>query len=108
MEIQSLLESLVNIFTLAQRPAPNPLQTRGFIPDLACLERLDGLCMQFQANPERPLDGGDSAHRTGVLAFCESDLDLHRRGSIYQSNRALGVLNILDRLELKRSQSLIW
>ncbi len=77
MDVQTVIESLVDILTLSQRPCPNPSLIHDFVPDVSCIRRdSDGLCMQWQPDsPDRLLDGGDSAHRTGVLAFCNSSKD---------------------------------
>ena len=46
----------------------------GHVPDLHGLARDDqGIICQLQ--DDKSLDGGDSAHRTGVAAFCNSALD---------------------------------
>ena len=83
MSIEVALQSLVNIFSLAQRPIADPRSLGDFSPSLSDLERADGLVMQPEKSNDgitQRLDGGDSAHRTGVLAFCNSIQDAKNLG----------------------------
>ncbi len=72
--VETALRGLVGILTLAKRPEPNPGSLGDYRPTLTGLSRDDsGIVMQLENGGA--LDGGDSAHRTGVLAFCKSDVD---------------------------------
>ena len=74
--IEQALEGLVRLATNARRPRPDPNTLGGYLPALQGLSRDGGgIIMQTQGDPMRPLDGGDSANRTGVLAFCGSNRD---------------------------------
>ena len=70
---EQALTGLVRVFTMAKRPEPYPGSLGTYRPTLAGLKRdVSGFVMQLSGEQ---LDGGDSAHRTGVLAFCNSELD---------------------------------
>lgn len=72
-DIEQALTELVKLFTAAKRPPPDRAALGDFRPVLTGLSRDDqGLIMQLDNGK---LDGGDSAHRTGVLAFCNSEVD---------------------------------
>lgn len=72
--IETALTGLVGILTFATRPEPFAGSLGAYKPTIAGLSRDDGqIVMQRQG--EGALDGGDSAHRTGVLAFCQSEVD---------------------------------
>ena len=71
--IEQALNGLVGIFSLSGRPDPDPGSLGTYQPHLENLKRDDdGIIMQLSGDR---LDGGDSAHRTGVLAFCNSVAD---------------------------------
>ena len=53
---------------------PNPGTLKDFEPILSKLRR-DNLEIVNQLQEDGSLDGGDSAHRTGVIAFCNSKKD---------------------------------
>lgn len=90
MSIAQAVTRFIEVLTLTHRPASLPGALGGYQPQLECLDKLSGdqnwqgkfsrddedLCMQPQpGNEANPKDGGDSAHRTGYLAFCGSQLD---------------------------------
>lgn len=71
--VEQALKGLVGIFTMSGRPNPDPASLGTYRPNLVGLSRdADGIIMQLSG---KELDGGDSAHRTGVLAFCNSPQD---------------------------------
>jgi hypothetical protein len=74
-----LLDNFVNVVGNALPPLPPDPSTLGtFTPDLSKLQRDRDIIMmpQKECGEIRPdLDGGDSAHREGVAAFCNSDRD---------------------------------
>lgn len=83
---EKALEGLVGLITNARRPLPNPLTLNSFVPILDGIKRelMTNIVMQYQeGNAEKPLDGGDSAHRTGVLAFCGSQVDAENLGLFF-------------------------
>lgn len=56
--------------------APDPGWIGSHAPDLGNLPRdASGIICQAQGDPNKPLDGGDSAHKTGFAAFCNSAPD---------------------------------
>ncbi len=77
--IESALEHLVGLVRNARRPLPNPNTLGGYQPVLTALaasrQEGTGVVWQKQGSVEKPFDGGDSDHRTGVLAFCGSKQD---------------------------------
>lgn len=75
--VEQALMGLAALVTNARRPLPDPDTLVGYVATFGDLQREDGtnIVMQFQGGTVRPLDGGDSDHRTGVLAFCGSQLD---------------------------------
>ena len=86
--IEKALEGLVGLITNARRPLPDALTLNGFVPVLDGIKRepRTNIVMQYQeGNEEKPLDGGDSAHRTGVLAFCGSQIDAENLGLFFNS-----------------------
>jgi len=64
---------------MAKRPQPYSASLGTYKPSLVGLKRdASGIIMQGPEDlleHDEHLDGGDSAHRTGVLAFCNSDID---------------------------------
>lgn len=81
MNLHSYLEDLVGTLTSVNRPGRQPNTLEDFNPVLNCVRRDDhGLPMQLQKDSTRTkdLDGGDSAHRAGLLAFCGSKEDAKR------------------------------
>lgn len=75
--IEKALLSLVQIVTLTKRPFPDPRSLSGYRPTLLGLSRDEKqIVMQLDGG----LDGGDSAHRTGVLGFCNSEVDINNLG----------------------------
>lgn len=89
------VEKFVEIISLTHRPASLPSNLGAYVPRLDCLDRLsetgawegkysrdnEDLCIQPQPGDlVKPKDGGDSAHRTGTLAFCGSALDQSNLG----------------------------
>jgi hypothetical protein len=73
--ILDAITSFVQQFGIGQFPIPPKSDTLdGHIPDMSGLARdAQGIICQRQADGS--LDGGDSAHRTGVAAFCNSTSD---------------------------------
>jgi hypothetical protein len=91
--IESALEGLARLVTNARRPLPNPYTLGDFHPVVDHLDRERGtdIVWQKQADPAKPFDGGDSAHRTGVLAFCGSELDARNLPKFFLSDASLAV-----------------
>lgn len=92
--IEQALVGLAGLLTNAGRPLPSPGSLNGFVPTLDDLKREagTGIVMQYQeGNTEKPLDGGDSAHRTGVLAFCGSQLDANNLDKFYLTDSRMMV-----------------
>lgn len=93
--IESALEGLVRLVTNARRPLPNPNTLGGFQPVLTALaasrQAGTGIIWQKQASLEKPFDGGDSDHRTGVLAFCGSKQDADNLPQFFNSATGLAV-----------------
>lgn len=84
MDLKNIVDDIVRVITLPKRPRHRP-EALPAPPNLECVRRVDGLPMQWQgpgsdaahaADPKvKALDGGDSAHRAGLLAFCGSSDD---------------------------------
>lgn len=71
--VEQALTGLVRVFTMAKRPEPFPGSLGSYKPHIDGLQRDEqNIVMQLS---EGRLDGGDSSHRTGVLAFCDSEMD---------------------------------
>lgn len=85
--IEQALVGLVGLMTNAGRPLPFPNTLNGYTPSLDGIKREPGsdIVMQFQEGNVKPLDGGDSAHRTGVLAFCGSQIDANNLDKFYSN-----------------------
>lgn len=82
--IEKAFQSLVQIVTLTKRPLPDPRSLASYRPTLAGLSRdEDQIIMQLDGGA---LDGGDSAHRTGVLSFCNSEMDINNLGLFIDGN----------------------
>ena len=71
--LEQLCDQLgIGLFPLTADPA----WIGDHIPDLSKLPRYaQGIIGQAQGDPAKPLDGGDSAHKTGFAAFCNSAQD---------------------------------
>ncbi|MEO8059448.1 MAG: hypothetical protein ABI671_14100 [Burkholderiales bacterium] len=91
--IEQALVGLVGLLTSAGRPLPFPNTLNGYVPPLDGIKREPGsdIVMQFQEGNVKPLDGGDSAHRTGVLAFCGSPIDANNLDKFYLAGTGLMV-----------------
>jgi hypothetical protein len=80
--MKAILDVITSFVTQTGHGAlpPNPNTLDGHVPNLEGLAR-DDLGIICQLQEDKTLDGGDSAHRTGVAAFCNSgpDADLLRR-----------------------------
>lgn len=73
--LQNAFDTFVNQLGAGQFPMPPRADILGnHVPDLQGLSR-DNLGIIIQLEDHGKLDGGDSAHRTGVTAFCNSDQD---------------------------------
>lgn len=82
------ITSFVNRLGTGQFPIPpKPDTLDGHIPDMSALAR-DGQGIICQRQADGSLDGGDSAHRTGVAAFCNSAFD----GSLLPLFESTGVM----------------
>jgi hypothetical protein len=109
------IETFVGLLVPGSLPLPpNPDTLAGHVPNLNGLARDDaGIICQVQehSNPYSiynskdtvtfsagiplakltPLDGGDSAHRTGVAAFCNSASDQELLHLFFENNRGIMV-----------------
>lgn len=75
MDLVSEIENQLGRLGLGLFPLPpRPSTLDGFTPDLSLIPRdAEGIINQEQGDGS--LDGGDSAHKTGVAAFCNSKPD---------------------------------
>lgn len=77
MSVESIVDEVVRVLSVVNRPAPRPDFLGNYVPNLGCVRRVDGLFMQWSGPNAtgKQYDGGDSAHRAGLLSFCGSQAD---------------------------------